>query len=187
MIEIKKYKPDFQQELHEICLGASSNPNRNEAEQILLFLSYNDYYTAYEPQHVLIAYDTQKKKAAGYILGCFDPDLFMQKMQEIYIPQIEKLNAKKAKQMQEEVFYYKKMAKDYPVHLHIDLLDEYQGKHIGTKLMESLLALAKEQKKNGVILGVSKNRPGAIAFYKKCGFVILDEDEYGLTMVQNLQ
>jgi len=43
------------------------------------------------------------------------------------------------------------MAKDYPVHLHIDLLDEYQGRHIGTKLVESLLALAKEQKKNGVI------------------------------------
>ena len=50
------------------------------------------------------------------------------------------------------------------------LLKEYKGKHIGKKLMEKSIALAKANKSNYVWLGVWEKNTDAIRFYKKCGF-----------------
>ncbi len=70
----------------------------------------------------------------------------------------------------------------YPAHLHIDLLPDLQGKGCGRMLLETLLAALATRGCPGIHLGVSGTNTGAIAFYKKMGFSILEEEEWGLIM-----
>ena len=72
--------------------------------------------------------------------------------------------------------------KDYPAHLHIDLLPKIQGKGFGRSLMNRLFEELKRQGVGGIQLGVSKLNPGAVAFYHKVGFSVLQESEKGYTV-----
>jgi ribosomal protein S18 acetylase RimI-like enzyme len=75
----------------------------------------------------------------------------------------------------------------YPAHLHIDLLKTIQGKGWGRLLMETLWAALVERKVPGLHLGVSKANTGALAFYKKMGFSVLEEDARVLTLGKDLR
>jgi ribosomal protein S18 acetylase RimI-like enzyme len=75
---------------------------------------------------------------------------------------------------------------DYPAHLHIDLLPEAQGAGWGRRLIETLLAALRAQNVAGVHLGVDATNTGAIAFYRKMGFTVLREAEWGLVFGQRL-
>ena len=77
--------------------------------------------------------------------------------------------------------------KDYPAHLHIDLLPRIQGKGLGRGLMNQLFAELKRQGVPGIQLGVSKLNTGAVAFYNKIGFSVLLEREQGFTVGKLMQ
>ena len=66
----------------------------------------------------------------------------------------------------------------YPGHLHIDILPELQGRGMGRKLMETFFKRCREKEVSKVHLVVSKDNPGAMAFYKKMGmYEICDYDD----------
>ena len=71
---------------------------------------------------------------------------------------------------------------EYPAHLHIDLLPEIQQQGVGRKLINSLFDELSRQNVPGLHLNVSASNPGAIAFYRKTGFIVIKEQEYGLCM-----
>jgi ribosomal protein S18 acetylase RimI-like enzyme len=71
---------------------------------------------------------------------------------------------------------------DYPAHLHIDLLPRIQQKGIGRNLMDALFAELARQKVRGLHLGVGSSNTGAVAFYKRTGFSVLEEEEWGFTL-----
>ncbi|HBZ50826.1 MAG TPA: hypothetical protein DEO69_01685, partial [Erysipelotrichaceae bacterium] len=75
---------------------------------------------------------------------------------------------------------------DYPAHLHIDCLQGYTGLGIGSQLIERMADDLKDEV-NGVMLGVSKTNHGAINFYQKHDFDILDEDNAGYVMGRQLK
>ncbi len=70
----------------------------------------------------------------------------------------------------------------YPVHLHIDLLPDLQGKGCGRKLMDTLGEELHRRRCPGIHLGVSGNNTHAIGFYEKLGFSILRRESWGLIM-----
>jgi ribosomal protein S18 acetylase RimI-like enzyme len=70
----------------------------------------------------------------------------------------------------------------YPAHLHIDLLPSLQGKGSGRALMETLFEKLTSIGCPGIQLGVSGTNIGAIGFYKKLGFAVLEEKDWGLQM-----
>jgi ribosomal protein S18 acetylase RimI-like enzyme len=72
--------------------------------------------------------------------------------------------------------------KHFPAHLHIDLLPGLQGKGCGRALMNTLCEELARLQVPGVHLGVSIKNQGAIAFYQKVGFSILQEEQWGLVM-----
>ncbi|MDM7829974.1 GNAT family N-acetyltransferase [Cellulomonas edaphi] len=67
----------------------------------------------------------------------------------------------------------------FPAHMHIDLLPRAQGEGLGRALVETLAASLRERGVPGLHLGVSKENPGAIAFYHRVGFVTLEELPWG--------
>lgn len=75
---------------------------------------------------------------------------------------------------------------EYPAHLHIDLLPELQGKGIGRSLINVFLNELKTKKCTGIHLGVNSKNSGAIEFYKKMDFLILQQDTKSLIMGKHL-
>jgi ribosomal protein S18 acetylase RimI-like enzyme len=71
---------------------------------------------------------------------------------------------------------------DYPAHLHIDLLPCLQGKGQGRVLIDTLFDELARKGVSGLHLGVGSSNTGAIAFYRKMGFTVLEEHDWGLTL-----
>ena len=71
---------------------------------------------------------------------------------------------------------YPSLMTNYPAHLHIDLLPEYQQKGLGTELMTRFLEEIKEKGATGVhLLMVEGNLDKAGVFYEKVGFKRFEE------------
>ena len=73
------------------------------------------------------------------------------------------------------------VVEQYPAHLHIDLYPRLQGRGIGRRMIERLLAWMIAAGTPGVHLGVGPTNARAIAFYERCGFARLaagDPDDY---------
>jgi len=76
---------------------------------------------------------------------------------------------------------------DYPAHLHIDLLPVIQGKGQGRVLLDALFDELVRKGVPGLHLGVGSGNQGAIAFYKKMGFSVLEEQDWGFTLCKRCQ
>ena len=68
----------------------------------------------------------------------------------------------------------------YPAHLHIDILEYYQHKGIGSKLMKKFIDQMKKLGVRGIHLGTSEGNYKAVPFYKKWGFNIIHKEIYGM-------
>ena len=64
----------------------------------------------------------------------------------------------------------------------ISLYEEYRGKGIGTKLMETMLKLLKDKGYKKTSLAVQKDNY-AVKMYKKVGFKIIDENKQEYIMI----
>lgn len=60
--------------------------------------------------------------------------------------------------------------REYPAHLHINLLPPYQRKGLGRQLMDALEASLQQRNCSGVSLCVNSRNQGAMRFYERCGF-----------------
>lgn len=58
---------------------------------------------------------------------------------------------------------------EYPAHIHIDILEEYTGNGVGSKLMQALFEVLKEEKVPGICVLVDTNNKRAVRFYEKMG------------------
>jgi GNAT superfamily N-acetyltransferase len=70
----------------------------------------------------------------------------------------------------------------YPAHLHINILQELQGKGVGRALVETLLEELWSRGCPGIHLGVSIDNTAAQAFYTRLGFSIIQEASWGFVM-----
>ena len=128
----------------------------------------------------------------GYIIGCSNTSEFNKWMNEEWLPELRKkyppeiecksplesFIVKKINSDIEEEDYFK----DYPSHLHIDLLETAQGKGFGKKLLYDFFKLMKTKNVKGLHLGVGLNNKNAIEFYKKTGFDVIREEDGALIM-----
>ena len=78
------------------------------------------------------------------------------------------------------------VARDYPAHLHIDLLDRTRGSGLGRTLIERLLAELRDRQIAGVHFGVDGRNVRAIGFYEHLGFRPLREERWGVVMGMRL-
>jgi len=65
------------------------------------------------------------------------------------------------------------LLRDFPAHLHIDLVDEVQGLGLGSTLMMTLLDAQRAAGARGIHLDVSNSNTRAIGFYEHLGFTAL--------------
>ena len=171
MPTIRPYQPKDQENLRHICIetGPASAMQKGRAQTMLL-ATYCDYYAECEPETCFVIAD-DGDEAVGYILCAPDYKAYRARFLKDYAPQVKGLPYKIA--CQGAARMPKRFSKEYPAHLHIDILPDYQRMGLGSQLMDTLTARLREMGIPGVMLGVGAGNVKGRSFYNKYGFQTL--------------
>lgn len=190
-LNIRNYKPADLESIYEICL--KTGKSGEDATELfknpkLLGQFYAAPYAVYEPELCFIL--TVDGKPSGYILGTSSSENFAAwsekewfavlrgkyKPEETY----KTLFEKRIVEIIHEGYNPKPEFKNYPAHLHIDLLPAAQGKGMGRTLINTFIEKLRSMNVNGLHLEVGKKNTSAIIFYEKIGFELISEFSYSL-------
>jgi ribosomal protein S18 acetylase RimI-like enzyme len=185
--------------LYEICLKTGNEGKDASAlffDQYLLGHYYVAPYLVYQSGICFVV--EFEYRPQGYIVAAPDTASFREWMEKQWLPSLRKryqrpfppARSEKEKEIigfiHERQFPIEITAQpwitDYPAHLHIDLLPSLQGKGQGRVLIDHLFNELAKKGVSGLHLGVGSSNTGAVAFYKKMGFSVLEEHDWGLTM-----
>lgn len=167
-MEIRPYQPKDYERMHKICYETSSGFDSEDGKKIL-YTMYCDYYINEEPESCFVAVNDDDE-AVGYIICAPDDERYQRVFKEKYAPTLKELSLFKYLFHYAGEFFAKKIRKNYPAHLHIDILPEGQRQGLGTSLMDTLIAHLKGRGVKGVHLGCGASNQKGVNFYRKYGF-----------------
>ncbi|EPS35058.1 hypothetical protein H072_11431 [Dactylellina haptotyla CBS 200.50] len=149
-------------------------------------------------QDYCFAVDNGDGNAVGYVICAPDTPTYVRRFAEEYIPVLESLDPILKKPAMDppadwgkdlalgvlQCLYtpehmlnsdYPRLLEEYPAHLHIDILPDFQRKGFGKKLMEALWTRLREDKIPGVHLVMEGGNTEALKFYLAIGFSKFDD------------
>ena len=163
--EIRKALKSDLKDVEYICrMTAGPLSRENELVGKIIAKTYSTYYIEEECGNCFVL--ASGEKAVGYILSSLDAGVFKKVYRKKYVPQIFSLSKKDGVLAWLLPIPYMFFKKNYPAHMHIDILPGFQGSGNGTKLVETLLSELKSRGIRGVCLCVGSDNARAIAFYK---------------------
>lgn len=135
-------------------------------------------------------------RAVGYIIGTPDTASFVEHWKTTFAPTLDPkvvpppgvqtddpaMETKIVKELRKEahrgecsMLQKYELLKEYPAHLHIDILSEFTGKGWGAKMVGEFLEAIKGTRAQGVHLGMVRTNDGARRFYERLGFGVCDQ------------
>ncbi len=171
---IRPYKETDRDAVRYICLNSDGPCDADEKGQHFLLTTYCDYYIEREGHNCFVFAD-ENDHAVGYILCAESFPAFREAFYSDFKPRIDPTRTSEHKWAEDSIVPHAQYAEQFPAHLHIDLLPEYQGKGIGTQLMHTLFDHLQSKKCKGIMLTVFKHNTGAIRFYERYGFACIGE------------
>ncbi len=178
-IIIRPYQMDDYAQVQKVCLETGYDLELPQKQiQEMMLTAFCNYYIEQEPAHCFVAAD--EETVIGYILSAKDSSVWADKFEKQYVPDLAESPLKGFYQgiMKAPLKY----AVDYPAHLHIDILPDYQRMGIGFRLMDTLIAHLKELRVPGLMFSVASDNSKGISFYQKYGFKVLEEMEHEIVM-----
>ncbi len=166
-MEIRKYEEKDKENVRYTCLHSEGEAPEKEMCEFVLHI-FCDYYIENEPENCFVLSDDGK--AVGYVICAENFDKFNTVYESRYIPQIMNMSDGLKTWANEAYEFQNKFKAEYPAHLHIDILPQYQRGGWGSKLIETLLAHLKEKNISGVMLTAGTANKVADKFYRKFGF-----------------
>jgi GNAT superfamily N-acetyltransferase len=148
-------------------------------------------YLTFQPD---LSFTLIHEGVVGYALAALDTASFEETLSKKWWPSIldkyNGLSPENFNEREKNLFSYiqnpplrpKEVIKEYPSHLHIDLLEKAQGRGIGKAMMLLVLETLREQGSKGVHLGMGAQNSRAFTFYTKLGFNLLDKNDDEWTM-----
>ncbi len=185
MVQIRPYRETDKYNVQRICLQTADDDivfdglDRFNADFLLPV--YNNYYTECEPENCFVCAD-ESDNAVGYIICSESVKKWRKTFIKEYLPKIRHKKLTDRIAAFGETVVHSLFARNYPAHLHIDILKEYRGGGTGTKLIETLTEHLTRKNICGVQLCVNGKNKKAIRFYKRCGFKTLLNFGSGLVM-----
>lgn len=176
---IRRYRQTDREDVRYICLNSDGPCDSDEKGQHFLLTTYCDYYIEYEPHNCFVCAD-DNDRAVGYILCAQDFDRFGAVFADRFVPRIDEADTDHRRDAAESTVLLEKYRREYPAHLHIDLLPAYQRKGMGKKLLQTLFAHLREQGVDGVMLSVWNRNTDAQRFYDNNGFCRLGENAHSI-------
>ena len=122
---IRPYRPADRDRLRQICRETAAKPFQRTGRTLeAVTLIYNDYFTAYEPDHIFVLAD-ESDRAVGYILCATDYRGFVHRYRTTYLRRVLRTAPDQAAGLLGYLWCLGKI-KNRPVHFHLDILPPYQ-------------------------------------------------------------
>lgn len=179
--------------LYDICLrtGNSGKDARElYTDKEILGHFFAAPYVAFEPELCFIL--DNHTRPLGYILGTSDSRKYRQWTEQYWFPLLRQRYARESEDFTPKDRYLRELIlrgyvlreelRDYPAHLHIDILPEGQGRGMGRKLMEAFMTALRKKNIPALHLEVGLSNSGAIAFYRRMGFSTIAEYQKSLAL-----
>jgi ribosomal protein S18 acetylase RimI-like enzyme len=202
--EIRPYRPADEDAVYDVCLKtgiAGQDATHLYSDPKALGHIFVGPYLHLEPELAFVLEDSQG--VCGYVLGALDSARFYRAYLERWLPELRKFRPdpcgnpaewtpteKAYHQYHHPKIYFPGHFRDYPSHLHIDLLPRAQGRGNGQRMMATLLERLRQLGATGVHLSMASTNSRAERFYQKLGFHELDRtgagDEQTLYLVRKL-
>lgn len=169
MVTIRSFQKKDREYVREICIKtAPKNAVKTEKGRNCILTMYCDCYIECYPEYCFVAAD-ENDKAVGYILCAPDYERYTADFM-VYAKRMFSFSLLRGITAYFESKISGRFKKNYPAHMHIDILEEYQRIGIGTKLVDALCQKLKDEKIDGVMLVVGADNEKGCRFYKKYGF-----------------
>lgn len=180
-VELRWASPDDRDAVYDICLrtgdaGADASDRLRHGE--LYGHLYAGQYLALEPHLALVA--SLDGTVQGYALAALDTAAFERRLENDWWPPLRRayplpgdgteLDRQFVARLHAPAVTPAAVTSRYPSHLHIDLLPDLQGRGLGRRMIETLLARLAELGSTGVHLGVDTRNVHAQGFYEHLGF-----------------
>lgn len=197
-MQIRPFRPPDLPDLYRICLetgDSGADATLLYADLALLGHFYAAPYGILEPELTFLLEDTIG--VCGYILGTADSVVLAQRMELEWLPALRaryplpdatdtSRDAGMIRLIHKGYVPNSAVVREYPAHLHIDLLARAQKKGQGKLLMQALFAALRAKGVRGVHLGVGAKNINGIAFYEHIGFTRLEAHTWGVTFGKKL-
>ncbi|WP_454084588.1 GNAT family N-acetyltransferase [Georgenia sp. Marseille-Q6866] len=199
-LDIDEYRPADRAALYEVCLrtgdlGADAGPDYEDRD--LLGHVYLGPYLELEPSLALVVRDAGSREPLGYVVATADTAAFEAACEERWWPPLRahyrahsprpgSADARLVRMIDDGVRTDGAWLADHPAHLHVDLLEPARGGGAGRALLTRLFAALEERGVPGVHLEVASANDGAVAFYRRLGFAVVEERPDSLVMARRL-
>ncbi len=196
--QIRPYHPSDFVSYYRICLKTADSGKDGTAlykDPDLIGHFYAGPYAVLEPDICFTL--TCDDDPCGYIIGAKDSAAFAGRCEEEWFPELRKRYALPAEdddshdakiiRLIHKGQVVKEEVKDYPAHLHIDLLPIAQGQGLGRKIINTFIDRLKELDVPALHLEVGKRNEGAVKFYERVGFHLVKEYEYSIAFGMRLK
>ncbi|GIF12019.1 GNAT family N-acetyltransferase [Actinoplanes teichomyceticus] len=178
-VAIRAYRSSDLDAVYDICArtgDAGRDARGKYSSDRLLGDIWAAPYVVLEPEHAHVL-DDGSGRPVGYIIGTADTATFVERYRNEWLPATaDRLrDGDPRDELMLELHRSPErmllpVLDDYPAHLHIDLLPEWQGRGQGRALMAAFLAGLRAAGVSGVHLGMAPDNHGARAFYRRMGF-----------------
>jgi ribosomal protein S18 acetylase RimI-like enzyme len=182
VLVIRPYRPEDRAAVAEVCVRTGDSGGDSRAKypnSDLLPSIFALPYVDHEPELAFVLDDAGT--AVGYVLGTADTPAFVKWFKQEWLPTLTwryppltgppaTPSDRMIAQLHNPGWMVVAEVADYPAHLHIDLLPEYQGAGHGRALMTAFLRTLGEMGVPRVHLGVDPANTRARVFYDRMGF-----------------
>ena len=197
---IDDYRPADRAALYEVCLrtgnlGVDAGPDHADRE--LLGHIYLGPYLELEPSLALVLRSTDGPEPLGYVVATADTAAFEAACEERWWPPLRahhrahpprpgSADARLVRLIDDGVHTAGPWLTEHPAHLHVDLLEPARGSGAGRALLTRLFAALEDRGVPGVHLEVASANDGAVAFYRRLGFAVVEERPDSRVMARRL-
>lgn len=169
-MSIRHYQDKDKENCRRICHLTATAPEYVKNPELVATL-YCDYYVDCEPDNCFVLTD-EFDNAVGYIL-CAENEVDFEAGYKPYLDKAGKMSLYNKIGHKADAFFNKKLYREYPAHLHIDILPAFQGKGAGKQLIATLEAHLKRKGVKAIRLGVGGDNTRAHKFYEREGYTLL--------------
>jgi ribosomal protein S18 acetylase RimI-like enzyme len=183
---IRPYQADDLDELYRICVQTADNGH----DATSMFRDprmpghiYAAPYAIFEPSLAFVAQDAGG--VGGYVVAALDSQAFEQRLERDWWPALRASHPEPSPDLAKglsppEQFALNwihhpsgtpdELARDFPSHLHINLVPRLQGQGTGRQLIAAVISALRDQGSHGLHLHVRRSNQRAAGFYRHVGF-----------------
>ncbi|MFF3615093.1 GNAT family N-acetyltransferase [Streptomyces sp. NPDC002580] len=189
---IRAYRPADRAAVADVCVSTADEGGDSRArypDEELMPTLFAAPYCHLEPGLAFVL-DDGSGRAVGYVVGTGDTAEFVTRFRDTWIPRVAGRypapTAPPRSPSEEMVGLLHRPERmllpelaDFPAHLHIDLLPEFQRRGHGRALMNTFLTALRDRGVPAVHLGMVTANKAARAFYDRLGFHELPVEDPG--------